>query len=125
MTSVLIDQAPIGDLRDQPRDDTSRPMTRFGVFSPTPRQAGQRRIRRVRSRSNVPGGRCENCEGAGYIEVEMVFMADVFVAMRRVWRDDDSGPDVLEVTVKNKNIAQVLDLTVEEAVQFFHGPGSS
>jgi excinuclease ABC subunit A len=67
---------------------------------------------------NVAGGRCERCEGAGYLEVEMVFMADVYVPC-----DECGGkrfkPDVLEVRVNGRNITQVLDLTVDEAIRFF------
>ena len=67
---------------------------------------------------NVAGGRCETCEGAGYLEVEMVFMADVFVPC-----DDCGGkrfkPAVLDVRVNGKNIYEVLELTVDEAIRFF------
>jgi excinuclease ABC subunit A len=67
---------------------------------------------------NVAGGRCETCEGAGYLEVEMVFMADVFVPC-----DDCGGkrfkPAVLDVRVNNKNIYDILQLTVDEAIRFF------
>jgi excinuclease ABC subunit A len=67
---------------------------------------------------NVAGGRCETCEGAGYLEVEMVFMADVFVPC-----DNCGGKrfkaDVLEVTVGNRNIHDVLEMTVDQAMRFF------
>src|ERR671920_986185 len=67
---------------------------------------------------NVAGGRCETCEGAGYLEVEMVFMADVFVPC-----DDCAGrrfkPDVLEVKYFGKSITDVLEMTVDEAIRFF------
>src|SRR5213075_2766468 len=67
---------------------------------------------------NVAGGRCEKCEGAGYLEVEMVFMADVYVPC-----DECGGKrfraDVLEVTVAGRNIYQVLQLTVDEAIRAF------
>jgi excinuclease ABC subunit A len=67
---------------------------------------------------NVAGGRCETCEGAGYLEVEMVFMADVFVPC-----DDCGGkrfkPAVLDVRVNGRNIYDVLQLTIDEAIRFF------
>jgi excinuclease ABC subunit A len=67
---------------------------------------------------NVAGGRCETCEGAGYLEVEMVFMADVFVPC-----DDCAGrrfkAEVLEVKYFGKSITDVLELTVDEAIRFF------
>jgi excinuclease ABC subunit A len=67
---------------------------------------------------NVKGGRCERCEGAGYLQVEMVFMADVYVPC-----DDCGGKrfrsDVLDVRVHGKNIHEVLELTVDQAIRFF------
>src|SRR5205814_1035592 len=67
---------------------------------------------------NVAGGRCETCEGAGYLEVEMVFMADVYVPC-----DDCGGkrfkPEVLDVRVNGRTIYDVLELTVDEAIRFF------
>ena len=67
---------------------------------------------------NVAGGRCEQCEGAGHIQVEMVFMADIFVPC-----DACGGsryrPDVLDVKVRGHSIRDVLDLTVDEAMRFF------
>ena len=68
----------------------------------------------------MPGGRCEACEGEGQVRVEMQFLADVFVPC-----DECDGkrfrPQVLEVRYKNKNIDDVLDLTVREAIAFFSG----
>jgi excinuclease ABC subunit A len=117
---VLIDQDPIG------RSPRSNPVTYIKaydeirrLFAETP-LARQRRYTPGTFSFNVPGGRCENCEGAGYTEVEMIFMADVFVPCD-VCGGRRFRSDVLEVTVKGKHIAQVLDLTVEEAVRFFHG----
>src|SRR5262249_20301876 len=67
---------------------------------------------------NVPGGRCETCEGAGYLAVEMVFMADIYVPC-----DDCGGkrfkPEVLDVLVHGRNIYDVLELTVDEGIRFF------
>jgi excinuclease ABC subunit A len=67
---------------------------------------------------NVRGGRCETCEGAGVVQVEMVFMADVLVPC-----DECGGkrfkPEVLEVNIKGRTIHDVLQLTVDEAIRFF------
>jgi excinuclease ABC subunit A len=117
---VLIDQAPIG------RSPRSNPVTYIKaydeirrIFAETP-LARQRRYTPGTFSFNVPGGRCENCEGAGYLEIEMVFMADVFVPCD-ICGGKRFKSDVLEVTVYGKNIAQILDLTVEQAVRFFPG----
>ncbi len=117
---VLIDQEPIG------RTPRSNPVTYIKaydeirrLFAETP-TARERRYTPGIFSFNVPGGRCETCEGAGYIEVEMVFMADVFVPCD-VCGGRRFRSDVLDVTVKGKNIAQVLDLTVEQAVRLFRG----
>jgi excinuclease ABC subunit A len=68
----------------------------------------------------VPGGRCDACEGEGQVRVEMQFLADVFVPCD-VCDGTRFRPQVLEVTYRGKNIHQVLDLTVREALQFFNG----
>jgi excinuclease ABC subunit A len=67
---------------------------------------------------NVSGGRCETCEGAGVVQIEMVFMADVFVPCETCG-GRRFKPDVLEVTVRNKTIYDVLQLTVDQAIRFF------
>jgi excinuclease ABC subunit A len=67
---------------------------------------------------NVDGGRCEACKGAGRVEVEMIFMADVFVPCE-VCGGNRYKPELLEVTYKGLNVAQVLELTVDEAIRFF------
>jgi excinuclease ABC subunit A len=67
---------------------------------------------------NVDGGRCEACKGAGRVEVEMVFMADVFVPCD-VCGGGRYKRELLEVTYRGLNVAQVLDLTVDEAIRFF------
>jgi excinuclease ABC subunit A len=115
---VMIDQSPIG------KSPRSNPVTYVKaydeirrIFADTP-LARERRYTAGTFSFNVAGGRCETCEGAGYLEVEMVFMADVFVPC-----DDCAGrrfkPAVLDVRVNNKNIFEVLDLTVDEAIRFF------
>jgi excinuclease ABC subunit A len=115
---VLVDQSPIG------KSPRSNPVTYVKAFDeirrifaalPTARQRG---YTAGTFSFNVAGGRCETCEGAGYLEVEMVFMADVFVPC-----DDCAGkrfkPDVLEVKYFGKSIHEVLDLTVDAAIRFF------
>jgi excinuclease ABC subunit A len=117
---VLIDQQPIG------RSPRSNPVTYIKAFDEIRRIFAETPLARQRGYTagtfsfNVPGGRCEACEGAGYTEVEMVFMADVFVPCD-ICGGRRFKSDVLEVTVYGKNISQILDLTVEEAVRFFHG----
>jgi excinuclease ABC subunit A len=115
---VGIDQSPIG------KSPRSNPVTYVKAFDEIRRifadapLARERRYTAGTFSFNVAGGRCETCEGAGYLEVEMVFMADVFVPC-----DTCGGrrfkPDVLDVRVHGKNIYEVLDLTVDEAIRFF------
>jgi excinuclease ABC subunit A len=117
---VLIDQQPIG------RSPRSNPVTYIKAFDEIRRIFAETPLARQRGYAagtfsfNVPGGRCEACEGAGYTEVEMVFMADVFVPCD-VCGGRRFKSDVLEVTIWGKNISQVLEMTVEEAVRFFPG----
>ncbi len=117
---VLIDQEPIG------RSPRSNPVTYVKawdeirrIFSQTP-LSKQRGYAPATFSFNMAGGRCETCEGAGYVEVEMVFMADVLVPCETC-----SGkrfkPDVLEVKVWGKNIADVLEMTVDAATRLFPG----
>ncbi|PYP49787.1 MAG: excinuclease ABC subunit A, partial [Gemmatimonadetes bacterium] len=115
---VLIDQSPIGK---SPRSNPVTYVKAFDeircIFADTP-LARQRKYTPGTFSFNVEGGRCEACEGAGALEVEMVFMADVFVPC-----EDCGGkrykPEVLDVTVRGKNIHEVLNLTVDQAIRFF------
>jgi len=115
---VLIDQSPIGK---SPRSNPVTYVKAFDeircIFADTP-LARQRKYTPGTFSFNVAGGRCEACEGAGALEVEMVFMADVFVPC-----DDCGGkrykPEVLDVTVRGKNIHEVLNMTVDQAIRFF------
>jgi excinuclease ABC subunit A len=115
---VLVDQSPIG------KSPRSNPVTYVKAFDEIRRIFASLPMARQRGYAagtfsfNVPGGRCETCEGAGYQEVEMVFMADVFVPC-----DDCGGKrfkgDVLDVKYFGKSITDVLELTVDEAIRFF------
>ncbi|MES2180123.1 MAG: excinuclease ABC subunit UvrA [Gemmatimonadota bacterium] len=115
---VLVDQSPIG------KSPRSNPVTYVKAFDEIRRifaalpAARQRGYTAGTFSFNVAGGRCETCEGAGYLEVEMVFMADVFVPC-----DDCAGkrfkPAVLEVKYFGKSVTDVLDMTVDEAIRFF------
>ena len=67
---------------------------------------------------NVKGGRCEACKGAGSVEIEMIFMADVYVECD-VCRGTRYRSEMLDVRFKGRNVAQVLDITVDEAIRFF------
>ena len=115
---VMIDQSPIGK---SPRSNPVTYVKAFDeirtIFADTP-LARQRKYNPGTFSFNVEGGRCEACEGAGALEVEMVFMADVYVPC-----DDCGGkrykPEVLDVTVRGKNIHEVLNLTVDQAIRFF------
>jgi len=115
---VLVDQSPIG------RTPRSNPVTYIKawdevrrIFSSIP-MARQRGYGPGSFSFNVEGGRCEACKGAGRVEVEMIFMADVFVPCD-VCGGTRYKPELLEVTYKGMNVAQVLELTVDEAIRFF------
>ncbi len=117
---VLVDQAPIG------RTPRSNPVTYLKAFDPIRELFAATKDARARGMSashfsfNVPGGRCEACQGEGEVRVEMQFLADVFVPC-----DQCDGkrfkPQVLEIRYKGRSIHQVLDLTVREALSFFSG----
>jgi excinuclease ABC subunit A len=115
---VMIDQTPIGK---SPRSNPVTYIKAFdqirSIFADAP-VARQRKYTPSTFSFNVEGGRCENCEGAGSLEVEMVFMADVHVPC-----DECGGKrfksEVLDVKVDGKNIAEVLELTVDQAIRFF------
>jgi excinuclease ABC subunit A len=120
--AVLVDQTPIG------RTPRSNPVTYLKAFDPirelfaATKDARSRGLTASHFSFNVPGGRCEACQGEGEVRVEMQFLADVFVPC-----DQCDGrrfkPQVLEVRYRGRSITQVLDTTVREALAFFaHSP---
>jgi len=115
---IDIDQSPIG------RSPRSNPATYTGVFDKIRTLFAQTQEAKVRGYQpgrfsfNVKGGRCEACAGDGTIKIEMHFLPDVYVPCE-VCKGARYNRDTLDVTFKGKNIAEVLDLTVEEACEFF------
>jgi excinuclease ABC subunit A len=115
---VMIDQSPIGK---SPRSNPVTYVKAFDeircIFADTP-LARQRKYTAGTFSFTVEVGRCEGCEGAGALEVERVFMADVFVPCEECG-GKRYKPEVLDVRVKGKNIHEVLNLTVDQAIRFF------
>ena len=115
---INIDQSPIG------RSPRSNPATYTGVFDAirdifaTTNEAKMRGYSKGRFSFNVPGGRCEACNGDGIIKIEMNFLPDVYVPCE-VCKGTRYNRETLEVKYKGKSIADVLDMTVEEALSFF------
>jgi excinuclease ABC subunit A len=115
---VSIDQSPIG------RTPRSNPATYTGTFTPirelfaTVPEARMRGYKPGRFSFNVKGGRCEACRGEGFIQIEMQFLPDVTVPCE-VCQGKRYNREALEIRFKDKNIADVLDMTVEQALAFF------
>jgi excinuclease ABC subunit A len=115
---VLVDQSPIG------RTPRSNPVTYIKAWDEVRRIFAAQPLARQRGYEarhfsfNVTGGRCEACKGAGQVEVEMVFMADIYVPCE-VCRGRRFKPEVLDVRVKGRSIADILEITVDEAIRFF------
>lgn len=115
---VDIDQSPIG------RTPRSNPATYTGIFTPVreifagTQEARSRGYKAGRFSFNVKGGRCEACQGDGVIKVEMHFLADIYVPCD-VCKGKRYNRETLDIRYKGKNIHEVLDMTVEDAREFF------
>ncbi len=115
---INIDQSPIG------RTPRSNPATYTGVFDlirdifAATEEAKLRGYQKGRFSFNVPGGRCESCNGDGVHKIEMHFLPDIYVPCE-VCKGKRYNRETLEVKYKGKTIADVLDMTVEEALEFF------
>ena len=116
--AIVIDQSPIG------RTPRSNPATYTGIFTPirelfasTP-EANVRGYKSGRFSFNVKGGRCENCQGDGVIKIEMHFLPDVYVQCNEC-HGKRYNREALEIKYKDKTIADVLDMTIDQAAEFF------
>ena len=115
---INIDQSPIG------RTPRSNPATYTGVFDlirdifAGTNEAKMRGYQKGRFSFNVPGGRCESCNGDGLLKIEMHFLPDIYVPCE-VCKGKRYNHETLEVKYKGKTIADVLDMTVEDALEFF------
>ena len=115
---IAIDQSPIG------KTPRSNPATYTGAFTyirelfAASNDAKERGYKAGRFSFNVSGGRCERCQGDGIIKIEMHFLPDVFVPCE-VCKGKRYNHETLEVKFKGKNIADVLDMTVDEATEYF------
>ena len=116
---INIDQSPIG------RTPRSNPATYTGVFSDirelfaSTTEAKLRGYREGRFSFNVKGGRCESCQGEGMVKIEMHFLPDIYVPCE-VCKGKRYNAETLEITWHGKNIADILSMTVEEALEFFN-----
>ena len=113
-----IDQSPIG------RTPRSNPATYTGIFTPVrelfsaTQESRSRGYKPGRFSFNVKGGRCEACQGDGLVKVEMHFLPDIYV-MCDICKGKRYNRETLEVKYKGKNIHEVLDMTIEDAREFF------
>jgi excinuclease ABC subunit A len=116
---ISIDQSPIG------RTPRSNPATYTGLFTPIRELFAKTTESRIRGYKpgrfsfNVKGGRCEKCSGDGTIKIEMHFLPDVYITCEEC-KGQRYNRETLEIKYKGKNIAEVLNMTVEEALDFFH-----
>ncbi len=118
----FVDQNPIG------RSSRSNPATYLKAFDDIRQLFAKQKLSQLRGYKpgffsfNIPGGRCEQCEGEGVIKVEMQFMADIYLKCEEC-NGKRYKEEVLEVTYKGKSIADVLEMTVDSALEFFSGDG--
>ncbi len=116
--AIIIDQSPIG------RTPRSNPATYTGLFTPIREMFSNTPEAKIRGYSpgrfsfNVKGGRCENCAGDGIIKIEMHFLPDVYVPCEEC-KGKRYNKEALEIHFKGKNISDVLELTTEQALEFF------
>ncbi len=116
---IQIDQSPIG------RTPRSNPATYTGLWAPLREllaavpEARLRGYKPGRFSFNVKGGRCEACEGAGIVQIEMHFLPDVYVVCE-VCKGKRYNRETLEIHYKGRNVAEILEMTVEEALAFFN-----
>jgi len=114
----LIDQNPIG------RSSRSNPVTYIKAFDDIRALYASQKLAKLRAYKpgyfsfNVPGGRCEMCQGEGVVKVEMQFMADIYLQCEHC-KGKRFKDETLEVTYKGKHIADILEMTVDEAIDFF------
>nr|CRH07803.1 UvrABC system protein A (UvrA protein) (Excinuclease ABC subunit A)(Excinuclease ATPase subunit) [Candidatus Magnetococcus massalia] len=119
---IHIDQTPIG------RTPRSNPATYTGLFTPIrelmagTEEARSRGYKPGRFSFNVKGGRCEACAGEGLVKIEMHFLPDIFVECD-VCHGARYNRETLEIQYKGKNISEILDMTIEESVEFFRAYG--
>jgi excinuclease ABC subunit A len=117
-TLEFVDQNPIG------RSSRSNPATYIKAFDDIRSLFADQQLARVRNYKpgffsfNVPGGRCEECEGEGVVKIEMQFMADIYLKCEHCG-GKRFREEVLEIQYNGKNISEILDLTIDEAVSFF------
>ena len=115
---ILVDQSPIG------RTPRSNPATYTGVFTPIREVFARLNESRLRGYSashfsfNTRAGRCEACKGEGFKKIEMYFLPDIYVECE-VCQGKRFQPEILEIKYKGKNIAEVLEMSVKEAISFF------
>jgi len=114
----FVDQNPIG------RSSRSNPATYIKAFDDIRSLFADQKLAKVRNYKpgffsfNVPGGRCEECEGEGVVKIEMQFMADIYLQCEHC-HGTRFKDEVLEIRYNNKNISDILELTIDEAVRFF------
>lgn len=115
---IIIDQSPIG------KTSRSNPATYTGIFTHIRELFAMTNAARMRGYKpgrfsfNLKGGRCESCEGAGIVKIEMFFLPDIFIPCE-VCKGKRFNSETLEIRYKDKNIFQILDMTVEECFDFF------